>query len=131
MTITRRTMCTSAAAATVALWLQGCGGGGYSGDDGAAPGSSCGAAGGDISDNHGHVLAIPKADLDATTDRVYTLSQSVDGHVHQVSFTPAQLAAMKGGASVTVAASVTEATGSYGGVHGHSVRAQVAVATCA
>lgn len=132
MTLTRKAFCASMAGATVTLWLHGCGGGGDYGNNGggSSAGAACGATGGDIGANHGHALAIPKADLDATTSQTYALSASPDGHVHSVTFTPAQLAAMKAGGSVTVSASVTVASSLYGGSHGHSVTAQVAVATC-
>lgn len=134
MTLTRKTFCTSLAGATVTLWLQGCGGGSDYGSDGGGggnpAGSTCGAAGNDISANHGHALSIPKADLDAPANRTYALTPSTEGHVHSVTFTPAQLTTMKGGGSVTVTSTTTAASGLYGGTHSHSVTAQVAVATC-
>lgn len=86
------------------LLLPGCGGGGDSGLAAAAaglggtPGSGCGAQ---ISFNHGHVLAIPTADLDSLTAMTYDIQGSAD-HSHSVTFSPAQLATLKTDASVTV-----------------------------
>ena len=88
--------------------LAGCGGGG--GDSGAAPaapappaGIACAAT---ISDNHGHVLAIPAADLDSTTDKTYDI-QGTAGHTHSVTFTAAQLAQLKAGTTVSVTTTMT------------------------
>jgi len=133
MTITRKTFCASLAGSTATLLLQACGGGSSYSSPGtpASPGSTCGASGGDISDNHGHALTIPKADLDSTTDRTYALTPSFDGHVHSVSFTVAQLGTLKGGASVTVTSTSATATGAYGGTHSHAVTATVLINSCA
>jgi hypothetical protein len=133
MTLKRRTfsIASIAAGASVTLWLQACGGGGGYSSGGSSGGSStCGAGAGDITDNHGHTLAIAKADLDSTTAKTYDLAAGADGHRHQVTFTPAQLALMKSGSSVSVTSTVTVASGPYGGTHSHQVTAQVAVATC-
>ena len=134
MDISRKTFLSSMAGATVTLWLQGCGGGGggYGGGSSSPPagGVTCGAGASDISANHGHTLVIPKADLDSTTSKTYTLSASVDGHTHTVTFTVAQLTAMKGGGSAVVTSSSTAATAAYGGTHDHAVTASVA-STCA
>ena len=133
MTITRKTFCASLAGSTATLLLQACGGGSSYSSPGtpASPGSNCGASGSEISDNHGHALTIPKADLDSTTDRTYALTPSFDGHVHSVSFTVAQLGTLKGGASVTVTSTSATATGAYGGTHSHAVTATVLINSCA
>jgi hypothetical protein len=133
MDVTRKAFCVSLAGATVALWLQGCGGGGsYSSGSSTTPGpnSTCGASGSDISGNHGHTLAILKADLDSTVNKTYTLSPSIEGHVHAVTFTPAQLAQLKAGSSVTATSTTTAADPAYGGTHSHAVTATVMVASC-
>jgi hypothetical protein len=132
MNTLRRTACASLAGSVVTLLLQGCGGGGYS--SGTTPmtgGSSCGASGTDITANHGHTLTIAKADLDSPVDKTYALSPSIEGHSHDVTFTVAQLATLKGGGSVTVRSTTTVASAAYGGTHSHSVTATVSVATCA
>ena len=54
-----------------------------------------------IAGNHGHVLSIPAADLNATVDMTYGIQGSAD-HNHTVTFTPAQLAQLKAGTAVTV-----------------------------
>ena len=133
MSMTRQAFCASMAGSTVTLLLQGCGGGGYSGSGSSPPpaGSvTCGASASDISANHGHSLSILKADLDATADKTYTLAPSIEGHVHTVTFSVAQLGLLKGGGSVTVTSSVTAAGAAYGGTHSHAVTASVA-ASCA
>ncbi len=60
--------------------------------------TSCGAQ---FDFNHGHVLVIQKADLDSPTAMSYDITGNAD-HGHSVTFSPAQLAALKAGASVTV-----------------------------
>ena len=127
MTITRKTFCASLAGSSVTLLLQACGGGGGYSSPGtpATPGSTCGASGIDISDNHGHALTIPKADLDLATDKTYALTPGSDGHTHSVSFTVDELRTLKGGASVTVTSTSATLTGAYGGMHSHSVKATV------
>jgi hypothetical protein len=96
----------AATGATVSLVLIGCGGDdddyGGSGGSGGGSSSPCSA---DIVANHGHVLSIPAADLDATTDKTYDIQGSAP-HTHSVTFTAAQMAELKGGASVTVTSSV-------------------------
>jgi hypothetical protein len=129
MTITRKAFL-GAAASTAVLLLHACGGG----DDdysapapapepapGPAPGPSpqqCGAAGAAIAGNHGHVLTIAASDLDSATDKTYDITGSAN-HPHSVTFTPAQLQALKAGQSVTVQST----TNSF---HEHAV-----TATCA
>lgn len=136
MDITRKAFCTSLTLSTVTLWLQGCGGGGgYDSPPPPPPPPAgtpvCGAPANAITDNHGHALVIAKADLDSATDKTYNLSPSLEGHVHSVTFTPAQLALMKGGGSVTVTSTVTVASALYGGTHSHAVTAAVSLANCA
>ncbi len=90
---------------TSAGWLlASCGGGG--GDDNSAnppPGGGCGAT---ISGNHGHTLVIPAADLDSTTAKTYDI-QGGAAHAHSVTFSAAQLAQLKGGATVMVTSTFT------------------------
>ncbi|MEK8032148.1 hypothetical protein AACH06_15075 [Ideonella sp. DXS29W] len=118
MDISRKRFLGALGAGTVALWLQACGGGGGSddGDDGSP--ESCGASGASIGSNHGHSLTIAEADLSATSDKTYSI-QGSSGHDHTVTFTPAQLAALKSGRSVSVTS--TTAAG-----HSHTVTASCA-----
>jgi hypothetical protein len=105
----------------ILLLIPGCGGGGDSGYDGApatqalaaidSPGApvatssaGCGTA---IDFNHGHLLIVLKSDLDSTTARSYDIQGGAD-HTHTVTVTLAQLAALKSGASVTVASTETD-----------------------
>lgn len=88
------------------LALPGCGGG--SDDPAPAPGGSlrCGASGAAISGNHGHALLVPVADLDATAAVVYAIVGSAD-HDHAVTLSPAQLAQLRAGGSVSVTSTTT------------------------
>lgn len=54
-----------------------------------------------ITQNHGHKLVIPLADLDSTTPKTYSIIGTAD-HDHQVTFDAAQLADLKAGVSVNV-----------------------------
>jgi hypothetical protein len=98
-----------------AVVLAGCGGGGsdYNAAPPPAPSptpappggvSSCSAV--QITGNHGHALSIPVADLMSTVAMSYNIQGSAD-HNHQVTFSPAQLASLQTGASVTVSSTTT------------------------
>ena len=128
MTMTRKGFLGAAAGSTVMLFLQACGGGGsdYNGSPAPAPGpapapapgpapQSCGASNGAIAGNHGHVLVIATADLDSTTAMTYDI-QGAAAHSHSVTFTPAQLQALKAGQAVVV-------TSTIGAQHDHVVTA--------
>ena len=126
MTITRKEFLGAAAGGTVLLLLQSCGGGSdYSApppDEAAPPApvpapapapppppaQDCGANGAAIAGNHGHMLTIPSADLDSTSDRSYDITGTAN-HAHSVTFTPAQLQALKAGQSVMVTSSTDSA----------------------
>lgn len=98
MSLTRKRFLLLLAGGAWTLAATACGGG----DDDDAPPLTCS---GTIALNHGHVLVIPEADLDATTARTYDIAGSA-GHAHTVTFTPAQLAALKAGSTVTVTSSL-------------------------
>ena len=126
MGMTRKRFLQGAAGSTVALLLQSCGGGG--GGSGGASTTGGGYGGGmmtptgcsaeTISANHGHTLSIPVADLDATTDKVYSIAGTA-GHDHTITLTATQLATLKAGGTVTVTSSVTNAP--TFGSHSHAV----------
>jgi hypothetical protein len=74
---------------------------------GTSPGSTPSAGCGSTFDfNHGHVLTILRSDLDSATAVSYDIQGAAD-HTHTVTFTVAQLAVLKTGASVTVTSSDT------------------------
>ena len=103
--ITRRVFSQAMTGSATLLLVHGCGGGGGS----AAPsGTSCGTSGTAISLNHGHALVIPLMDLDSMVAISYSSRGSAD-HDHTVTLEVAQLRQLKGGASVTVEASVQSA----------------------
>lgn len=119
MTISRKQFLGASAAGTVLLLLQGCGGGGGDDDNNnPPPAQSCGASGAAIAGNHGHSLSIARADLDAMTNQTYDITAAAN-HPHSVTFTPAQLQALKAGQSVTVTSTTNAA-------HEHAVTASCA-----
>ena len=103
--ITRRVFSQAMTGSATLLLVYGCGGGGGSA---AQSGTSCGASGTAISLNHGHALVIPLMDLDSMVAISYSSRGSAD-HDHTVTLEVAQLRQLKGGASVTVEASVQSA----------------------
>jgi len=98
MNIDRKAFVVYLASGASAGWLAACGGGDA---PAAAAAGGCSAT---IAGNHGHVLSIPSADLDAATDKTYDIQGSAD-HTHTVTFTMAQLAQLKAGQPVTVVTS--------------------------
>ena len=101
-TMTRKGFLGSALGGTVLLVLQACGGGGSSGGGGnGGGGGSCSADGAAITGNHGHSVTIPAADLDSATAKSYSI-QGAATHDHSITLSPAQLASLKAGQSVTV-----------------------------
>ena len=115
MDISRKEFCSALGSGSLLLLLQSCGGGGGYGAAPAPPPGACGAAGAAIAGNHGHVLVIPRADLDSAVAVTYGMPGTA-GHDHNVTFTPAQLQMLKSGAAVTVSSTVT-----FG--HNHDVTA--------
>jgi hypothetical protein len=113
MAITRKDFLGTLGGGTVLLILHGCGGGGD--DPPPAQAQGCGASGAAIAGNHGHALTIARADLDATSNRSYDITGSAN-HPHTVTFTPAQLQALKAGQTVIVLSSTNAA-------HDHAVTA--------
>ena len=109
MRLTRKQFLDAAASGTVLVLLQACGGGGDDNNPNPSPsGQSCGASGAAIAGNHGHVLSIPSADLDSTTDRTYDITGSAN-HAHSVTFTPTQLQLLKSRQSVMVTSTTDSA----------------------
>ena len=110
--LTRKTFLVQLAGGGWLLALGGCGGGGGSYGGTAPPAAgTCGAVG--ISNNHGHALAIPVADLSSATSRTYSI-QGASDHNHDVTLSAAQLAMLKAGQAVTV-------TSTQNNAHSHDV----------
>lgn len=84
--------------------LAGCGGGGDAMV--AVPAPQKGTCGATISGNHGHVLAVPTADLSSAVDVTYDIQGSAD-HSHTVTFTAAMLASLKAGNMVSAVSTTT------------------------
>ena len=104
----RKTFILQLAGGGLGLMLGGCGGGGGE-DPPVVAAAACGRF--DFSANHGHALSLSAADLDSTVARTFSVQGSAP-HSHQVTLSPAQLAALKAGLSVVVATSV-DATHSH------------------
>jgi hypothetical protein len=66
-----------------------------------------------IDSNHGHLLVVSKADVDAETEKTYAI-QGSSPHNHQVTISAAQFQQLKSNTSVSV-------TSGAGGGHSHSV----------
>lgn len=84
---------------------NGSGGGGSAG--------GCGAEGADIAGNHGHSLSVPQADVDAATEKTYSI-QGDSPHDHEVTVTAADFMALATGGAVTI-------TATSDGTHDHAV----------
>jgi hypothetical protein len=79
--------------------------GGSDGGDGGGGDGSCSES---ISANHGHVMSVPQADVDAGSEKTYDITGSAD-HPHQVTLTADDFTTLAGGGSVTVASSTDSA----------------------
>ena len=71
------------------------------------PATTCsqGASASAISGNHGHSLAVPKADVATAATKTYSIQGSAS-HAHQVTITAAQFAQLKGGHGISVTSSL-------------------------
>jgi hypothetical protein len=102
--VTRKAFLVQLAGGGWLLATGGCGGGGDAYGSGPAPAAGgCGAT--SITDNHGHALAIPTADLSSATDKTYSIQGAAD-HGHDVTFSAAQLAQLKAGQAVMVTSTI-------------------------
>lgn len=117
--ISRKAFLHQLAGGGVALGLAACGGGG--GANGPVVAASCGNE--DITANHGHTLTVPRADLDSTTPRSYSIVGAAV-HDHLVTISVAQFAQLRAGQVVVVTS--TEAL--FQGVtpHAHDVTVRCA-----
>ncbi len=88
------------------LFLAGCGGGGGYDAGPAPPAQAAACSATQITNNHGHTLTMPTADLNSTVSMSYNIQGSAN-HSHLVTFSAAQLAQLKAGQSVTVATTVS------------------------
>jgi hypothetical protein len=81
-----------------------------------SPALTCGAVA--ISDNHGHTLTIPAADVDSATFKTYSIAGGAD-HNHTITLLPVQLAQIKAGTAVTVMSTSVGSTTYF--EHSHQV----------
>lgn len=117
--------------ATLGRTLAGCGDDDGSsppvdaGPDGGTPdsgplpdgGFACDAPATNIVGNHGHVMTVSMADVDAGVMKIYDISGS-SGHFHEVTLTPTHFATLQAAGAIMVT--------STGGPHDHDV-----MVTCA
>lgn len=92
------------------LLMAGCGGGGSDSNAGVqapAPAPAAGCSATLVTNNHGHTLSIPAADLNSTVAMSYSIQGTAD-HPHQITFSAAQLAQLKAGQAVTVTSSAAQ-----------------------
>jgi hypothetical protein len=80
--------------------LVGC----SSDDSGAATGSGCNNPTATIGSNHGHVMVVDKADVDAAADKTYDI-KGQSGHTHSVTLSASDFGKLKAGAAVQVVSS--------------------------
>jgi hypothetical protein len=98
--LTRKLFLRQMGGGCLTLVLAGCGGGGGDDDEVVVPHSTCGNF--LFSNNHGHALVIPAADLDSLTDKAYSI-QGAATHDHPFTLTAANLARLKAGQAIVVA----------------------------
>ena len=103
--VTRKAFLMQLAGGGWLLALGGCGGGGGDGYGGTSSPATTGCGATAITDNHGHALAIPTADLSSATAKTYSI-QGVADHSHDVTLSAAQLAQLKLGQAVMVTSTV-------------------------
>ncbi|MDB4960916.1 MAG: hypothetical protein JWP01_915 [Myxococcales bacterium] len=107
-----------AGAATLGVaMLAGCGG--DDGDGGGAVDAAprvCTSPSGSISGNHGHVVTVPLADVNAGADKTYDIT-GTSAHAHSITVTAANFTTIQGSGSVTL-------TSTSGGGHTHVVTVQ-------
>ena len=108
--VNRKQFLAAAGGGTVLLWLQSCGGGGDAGSGGGGLPPELSSCGTTIVGNHGHVMNVSVADLNASTAKVYDILGTAD-HTHLVTLTPANLATLKSGAGVTVSSGAASRAG--------------------
>ena len=91
-----------AAAAALPL-VASCGGDDDGGDATDGQAGDCLANGTStvISSNHGHVLAVSAADVEAGVEKTYDISGTA-GHMHEVTLSAAHFAMLQGNDSITV-----------------------------
>lgn len=71
-----------------------------------------------ISANHGHNLTVSKEDVEAGSEKTYTLSEaSTDSHVHQVTVSENNFSALKDNEEITISS-----TSDAGHIHSVTIR---------
>ena len=112
--VTRKVFLRRLAGGGLMLSLAACGGGG--GEEGEAP-SMAACEDVTFSDNHGHALAIPDADLDSVSAKTYSI-RGTALHDHEVTLSPAQLAQLKARQGISVTSTMAGLT-----AHTHTMTA--------
>jgi hypothetical protein len=120
MSLTRKeflnTVVGAVAGVAGAAALVACGGGdGDSSDAGVA--KNCATNGGlaAIGANHGHMMTVTAADVNAGVEKTYNLQGSANGHTHTVTVSAAQFNTMKTnpGTNITINSTLSDMTPSH------------------
>jgi hypothetical protein len=119
MELTRKQFFGALAGGGALLLLGGCGGGDSYGSSGATMTntSSCTPT---IDANHGHLLSIAVADLDATAPLTLNFAGTAD-HGHSVTLSVAQLQQLKAGTTVTASSTLSASATTTAHTHGLSI----------
>ena len=95
-------------------------GGSNPGSSGPVNGGNCLANGTQVAiqTNHGHVLVVPVADINAGVDKGYDIRGTAD-HTHTVTLTAADFASLKQNTGVEEASTISASA--FYGTHGHQI----------
>lgn len=117
MTMTRKQFLRSVVGAGIGAVgvaaLAGCGGDDGGGGTPDSPAAACTTPAAAIQGNHGHVITVSLADVNANADKTYDIT-GTGGHPHMVTVTAAQFTMIKSGQTLMV-------TSTSGGAHTHAV----------
>ncbi len=107
--LTRKEFLSALAAVAALPLVASCGGGDDGGGDADGQAGDCLANGttAAISSNHGHVLAVSAADVEAGTEKTYDISGSAD-HTHMVTLSANHFGMLQGNSSITVQSTSTD-----------------------
>jgi len=98
-TFIKKSILTSMLALPVIAFLQQCANGDDSSGSGTPGTCSSSDANVSIGSNHSHLVTVTKADVDAATDKQFTLSGG--GHSHTFTLTTVDFSTLKSGSSVS------------------------------
>jgi hypothetical protein len=122
MSLTRKEFLTSVVGAVAgvagAAVLVACGGDGESSDAGVAKNCATNGALAAIGANHGHMMMVTAAEVNAGLDKTYSIQGSA-GHTHMVTVTAAQFNTMKTNAGTNI--TINSSQPDMGMAHMHAI----------